>query len=295
MKAPRFTRRGSRESNGTAIVLTQDREVAGSNGPIPVREYQPTEERTGAVPFVWVHGGGFVSGGLDQSESDQVARAIAATGRRVLTIDYRLIPLWPVFGSGRLKPSTNRYPTQVIDVEDAMMDYASSTAAGSVLLGGASAGAALALSATMRMRDANRPLPGALVLAYGTYHAELPPIPAHIAKRCRGRHRIQLFTPQTVRRMHLNYAGSEELLFRRGTLPGGGPLHGLPPMLLLDADADNLRASGEALATELVAANVVVSTHVVTGTGHGFLDKPRTDAFREGTRQIADFLDRYDS
>lgn len=280
---------------GRIELTVHNREIAGRNGAIPVRDYQPANERTGAVPFVWVHGGGFVSGGLDQKESDQVARAIAATGRRVLTIDYRLIPLWPVLGRNRLKPSANRYPAQVIDVEDVLIDYRRSTAGGPLVVGGASAGATLAVSALMRMRDAGLPLPQATVLAYGTYHAKLPPIPAHIAERLRGRHRLQFFTPANVHKMNLNYAGSEELLHHPGTFPGGGPLHGLPPALLLDADADYLRASGEALAAELVAAHVVVSHHVISGTGHGFLDRPGTSGFSDGTRQIAEFLDHCDT
>ncbi|MFI8778127.1 alpha/beta hydrolase [Brachybacterium paraconglomeratum] len=290
-----ITRRAeARRPGDRATVDVHDRDVVGRNGPVRVREYRSRNERSEATPFVWVHGGGFISGGLDQRESDQVARSIAATGRRVVAIDYRLIPLWTVIGRPRLKPSENRFPAQVNEVEDVVAEYSRSAPGGTVLLGGASAGAMLALSATVRRRDEGLPLPRALALAYGTYHATLPPVPDHIAQRFRGRHRWQFFTPQNVHRMNLNYAGSEELLHRDGTFPGGGDVHGLPPVLLLDAEADGLRSSGESLGAELIASGVAVSQQVVAGTGHGFLDKPRTTAFRDGVHRIAAFLDDHD-
>ena len=40
--------------------------------------------------LLWVHGGAFVSGGLDQRESHEVALALSALGTPVTTVDYRL-------------------------------------------------------------------------------------------------------------------------------------------------------------------------------------------------------------
>jgi acetyl esterase len=292
MTMKRNTRNSPSDVGGSQVEI-ENRVTTGRNGPIPVREYLPVNERPGALPFVWLHGGGFVSGGLDQKESDRVARSIASAGRRVLAVDYRLIPWWPLVGKFRLKPSENRHPVPLQDAEDAITDYASRTA-GPLLVGGASAGAALAASATMRMRDAGMPLPRATVLAYGTFHAELPPIPPHLAQRLRGRYRWQFFTPKNTHKMHLNYAGSEEQLALPGTFPGGGDLHGLPPTLLLDADGDTLRASGEAFAAELTAAGVTATHRVIPDTGHGYLNKPGTRGFVEGTRRITEFLSRFD-
>ncbi|HLT66261.1 MAG TPA: alpha/beta hydrolase fold domain-containing protein [Microbacterium sp.] len=46
------------------------------------------------------------------------------------------------------------------------------------------------------------------------------------------------------------------------------------PDLVLDADRDSLRVSGEAFARELAAAGVVMRYVVVPDTSHGFLDRP---------------------
>ena len=281
----------ARATQPAQAVATENWTVQGRAGAIPVREYRPAAERPSALPFVWIHGGGFISGNLDQKESDALARSIAAGGRRVLTVDYRLVPAWPFVGKFKLKPSENRYPAAREDVEDAVLDF-TSRAPGGFTVGGASAGACLAATASMRFRDGGLQLPSALVLAYGTLHAELPPSPPALREHLRGTNRLQPFTPRFTRNMHLNYAGSEENL--REAFPGGGDLHDLPPTLILDADHDTLRASGEAFATELAAAGVEVTSGYIPGTRHGFLNRPKTDAYAEGVRRITTFLNRLD-
>ncbi|MBT2502328.1 alpha/beta hydrolase [Curtobacterium sp. ISL-83] len=87
------------------------------------------------------------------------------------------------------------------------------------------------------------------------------------------------FRPDTVYRMNVNYAGSDEVMSQIDTFPGGGDLGRMPPTLVLDADRDVLRASGEALVAELGAAGVDVRHQIVGGTTHGFLDRPRRAAF----------------
>ena len=260
-------------------VSVRERVVQGRHGPLPVREYRPSHA-TGSAPLVWVHGGGFSSGGLDQRESDAPARALAARGRAVLTVDYRLAPKWPFRGQITLAPSPNRFPVPVDDVIDAYRDFAEREGA-APYLGGASAGACLSASAAQRLTgDPMRP-PG-LLLLYGIFHAALPPLSPHLRSRVRGVHGVLQFRPDTVHRMNLNYAGSEEALGDTRTFPGGGDVGGLPPTLLLDADRDTLRASGEAFAAELERSGVDVVHRIVAGSTHGFLDRPRSASFREG-------------
>ncbi|MDR0849184.1 MAG: alpha/beta hydrolase [Propionibacteriaceae bacterium] len=271
----------------------ENREVAGRHGPIPVRDYAPEGRQAAKPMLVWLHGGGFISGGLDQKESDSFARAIAETGRQVLAVDYHLVPRWPTLGKFRLTPSPNRYPVPVDDVVDVICDSATGADKGFVL-GGASAGACLAVTATMRLRDQNRPLPKALVLAYGAFHANLPPIPAHIAARTSGLHKLTQFSPKIIHDMNLNYAGSEEALATPGPFPAGGDLTGLPTSLFLNSDRDTLRASGEAFAQELKAAGVSTTQEVVADTPHGFFNLPKRDGFAEGIRHVVEFLTQVD-
>lgn len=186
----------------------------------------------------------------------------------------------------RLAPSPNRYPVPRDDVVDATRDLIAVTG-GAVHLGGASAGASLALSAAREMADA--PLLG-LALVYGTFHPELPPRDAALRARVRGRHAFGQFTPWVVRRMNLNYAGSVEKLPLAH--PGGSDLGDLPPVLLLDADRDTLRASSAQLAHELAGRDV--EHHVIADTRHGFLDRPDEGAFADGIQRLTTWLSAHD-
>jgi len=91
------------------------------------REYEPREPTD--TSLIWVHGGGWVLG--DTYTADPVARTIvASTGWRVISVDYRLAP-------------QHRFPAALDDV----LKVAERTNAGTVLIGGDSAGGNLAAAA----------------------------------------------------------------------------------------------------------------------------------------------------
>ncbi|MET7771071.1 alpha/beta hydrolase fold domain-containing protein [Nocardia sp. NPDC005366] len=97
-------------------------------------------------------------------------------------------------------------------------------------------------------------------------------------------------TPPAVHRMNLNYVGHEDLL-NSGAFPGGGDLTGLPPALLLDADHDTLRASGDTFAAELAAAGVPVRYTVVPHSWHGYLNRYRLNGIRFALAAMTGWLD----
>lgn len=161
--------------------------VAGPHGPIPVRTYSPAPgiSRSTALPFVWLHGGGFYSGGLDQPETHEVALALARAGFEVTTVGYRLVTLGGreraqreegsqgPSRAGRERRPDVRFPIPLDDVL-AVVEAVGARSPDGVVLGGASAGACLAAAAAYRLERAGAsPLRG-LFLAYGTFHAELP-------------------------------------------------------------------------------------------------------------------------
>jgi acetyl esterase/lipase len=274
---------------GVVDVVIDDAVVDGRHGSVPVRRYAPTAPA--GAPLVWVHGGSFSGGDLDMPESDAVARAIAATGRTVIAVDYQRVPPWSWWRAPR--PGTLpgvRYPLPVDDVADAFESVAR-THPGPVLLGGASAGACLAAAAALRQTRHGDAVPAALVLAYGTFHAALPPATPELRQRLRGRHSIVQFRRGTVDKMNRNYAGSLAAMRDPIAFPGGHDLRGMPPTLILDADRDSLRASGEHFAQELAAAHVTVTHHVVQDSTHGFLNTPDTPPFQAGVQQIITWLE----
>jgi acetyl esterase len=153
------------------LVTTTDSVVRGRDGDNPIRTYEPTAA-SGQTPFVWVHGGGFVLGGLEQVESDAPARYLAARGRRVVTLDYRLAPNPGLFKNPQLGAAPGRFPEAHYDVLD-VAEFLRARS-GTVSIGGASAGANLAAGALLSLRDQALPLPRSAVLAYGSFHSTLP-------------------------------------------------------------------------------------------------------------------------
>lgn len=266
-----------------------DEVVAGRHGAVPVRRYRGSSSPAHPQLLIWIHGGAFMSGGLDQLESHAVAAALARHGVEVVAVDYRLVPRCSFLRDappGRL-PGV-RFPVPLEDVVDVCTAVAGDRT--DYLLGGASAGAALAASAALRLPAERAQGPAGMVLAYGTFHAELPAPSAELRSRTGGVHSFLQFRPESVRRMNRNYAGTLDALDHPHAFAGGHDLCGLPAALLLDADRDTLRASSEMFADELVGAGVPVARHVVRGARHGFLDRPATGHFSRGIAVIADWL-----
>nr|WP_269781633.1 alpha/beta hydrolase fold domain-containing protein [Nocardia bovistercoris] len=263
-------------------VRTRDRTLRGRQGEIPVRDYVPEAARADAAALLWLHGGGFAWGNLDTAESHMVATRIAESGRTVRTVDYRLAPRFPWSRPG----AVNHFPAGLDDVVDAARDLAEH--AERIVLGGASAGACLAVTAARRLIAVS-----GLVLCYGIYHAELPPPSASVRDSVRGLAGYRQLSRPAVHRMNLNYVGRPDLL--DSAFPGGGDLTGLPPTLLLDADHDTLRASGETFATELETAGVPVSRTVVSNSWHGYLNRHQLNGFRFALDAMTTWLDARDA
>lgn len=279
------------DTSPTDAFTIEDHEIDGRGGPVLVRDYRP-RTRTARTAFLWVHGGGFSNGGLDQKESDAPARALAALGTAVRTVQYRLAPRANPWKDPDLSAHPGRYPAGLDDVVDAARSLVAETGR-AINLGGGSAGANIAAGAAMRLRDEESILPvRALALAYGTFHAVLPPSDA-IEAELRGVLAKWAFNPSMLRRMNLNYVGDPALLLPGYAFPGGGDVRGFPPTLLFDSSNDRLRRSGHAFAAELRAAGTDVREVVITGT-HAFLNKPKSPGFAQGMRELTSWLAAHD-
>lgn len=244
---------------------------------VPVRRYDPEGEPWATL--VWAHGGSFVRGTLDWPEADWVSRRFAEAGLRVYSVDYAL-------ASDSVKA-----PAPGNDVAAVLGSVIADSGSGAVFIGGASAGAHLAALAALSVAESatsgsGRPA-DALILEYPTLHRVQRADPA-IAEATAGLPEQRRFGAGRIAEMYDFYLGSgdpssgdpssgelaaDPAPVVAGELPAAA-LALLPPTIIVNADADDLRASGEQFAEQLRAAGVTVVEDVQPGTVHGYLNRP---------------------
>lgn len=253
-----------------------DAEAPAEGGPIGIRIYRPMG--AGTAGLVYFHGGGFVTGGID--EADVLCRRIAAeSGRSVCSVAYRLAP-------------EHRFPAAVDDAV-AALDWVADQADAlgidrdAIAVGGDSAGATLAAAVTQLARDAGGPAVERQVLIYGGFDlsrvypsaqemARAPILNAADAAWCVGQY----------------VSGEHDRLDPRAS-PLLGDLHGLPPALVIVAEYDPLRDEGEAYSDALRAAGNEVELQRFARQPHGFLLMGRLSSQSgRGFSMIGHFLRR---
>src|SRR3954467_2879250 len=132
------------------LAHVHERSIPGPAAPVRLRLYVPAAQamgRTRLPVMVYFHGGGFVLNGLETH--DGLMRLIAAeAGIAVCAVSYSLAP-------------EHRFPTQLLEAVAAigwLRENADDLGvdAGRIAVGGDSAGANVALSATLALRDGGR-------------------------------------------------------------------------------------------------------------------------------------------
>ena len=247
-------------------VDTRDDVVPGPHGPVPVRVYLPVGTDSDRPGLVWLHGGAFLGGDLDMPEADWTARHLAdRAGAVVVSVDYRLC-------HGGV-----HYPVPHDDVVAAFRWTRDNAGAlgvdpDRISLGGASAGGNLAIGAALKLRDEDGEPPAALLPIYPVAHSVLPPASASLAARMAEVPPLLRFLPKDTDFFNTNYLGGP-LSSADGYAFGAlAVLDGLCPTLVINAEYDDLRSSGEAFAAALALAGVDVRQVMVPGMLHGFLN-----------------------
>lgn len=222
---------------------------------LPVRVYSP--RRGELLPLVvYLHGGGFVAGGV--TVADRAVRGLAvAAGVVVVSVEYRLAPETP-------------FPGPQQDCLDAVrwaVAHAAALGADAdrLVLAGDSAGATLAASTSRTLRDTGGPPVVHQVLLYPTLAPPRGRTTRSLVDNAEG------FAMTTA---SLDWFWDHHLAGQPVT-PEAAPLlvedlAGLPATTLVVAEFDPLRDEGVAYAVALEAAGVPVTLHAVPGTIHGF-------------------------
>lgn len=237
------------------VSVEDDRIVAeGPDRELAVRHYRSNSEgpEIQDVTLLYLHGGGFVVGGLD-SHDTICADICARTGMHVMALDYRLAP-------------EHIYPAALDDTESA---YHHPHAQGRrIIVGGDSAGANLAAALCLRARRKGLPMPAGQVLVYpglgddfdteSHWRNEYAPM----LERADCIHYLELYTGRSP----ASAAGDGEVC----------PLvasdyEGLPPAAVFSAGIDPLRDDAALFAQRLRAEGIPVRYHDEPELVHGYL------------------------
>ncbi|NDU71346.1 alpha/beta hydrolase fold domain-containing protein [Actinomadura sp. DSM 109109] len=241
------------------LPVVRDIEVPGPGGPVPVRLYRPAPPERGPLPaVVYLHGGGWVLGGVDNV--DAFCRDLAAAaGCAVLSAGYRLAPEHP-------------FPAAVEDAWAVVSSVAGEPGRygvldGAVAVAGDSAGGNLAAVAALLARDAGIALAHQLLVYPVTDTAMDTPSWREYGTG------YGLDAGSLARFMDLYRGGADPRDPRLAPLRAPD-LAGAAPATVITAECDILRDEAEAYARRLAAAGVPVELRRYAGVVHSFFLLP---------------------
>ncbi|WP_315722705.1 MULTISPECIES: alpha/beta hydrolase [unclassified Bradyrhizobium] len=246
--------------NDLGAVITQDGHLPGAAGPVRYRSYAPASD-TSASPlrlpgFIYFHGGGLAAGSIDTH--DKVAAALAAaSGCRLLSVDYRLAP-------------ENKFPAAVEDAiaaTDFITRHAAALGidASQIVVGGDSAGATLAAAVCQQAKSTTAP---AIVLQC----LICPVLDFSRPWPSREQFGAGFLIDRTTWEADLADYVPEGIDVRTPLISPlcSSDLAGLPPAVIHTAEFDPMRDEGNAYAARLADAGVTVSHVCHDGMVHNF-------------------------
>lgn len=246
-----------------------------SAGGVPAQWIAAADARRDKV-VLYLHGGGFQVGST-RSHRALMGCISGAAGCRVLGVDYRLAP-------------EHRFPAALHDA-CAAFDWLLSQglAPADIALAGDSAGAGLALSMLLTLRDGGRALPAAAVLM--SAWTDLTASGDSYATRAAA---DPIHQRPMILAMARNYLGADGNPSDPRASPLFADLHGLPPLLMQVGDRETVLSDSTRFADKARAAGVTVELEVWDGMVHVFQQFPtELREAREALQSIGGFLQRH--
>lgn len=240
-----------------AAIETSNYLVATADHAVPVRLYREAGAPGPLPVVVYLHGGGFMLGDLDSSDS--IAWGLCEQARAaVVSVDYRLTPDFP-------------YPAAFNDCYGVIEHLARAgddlgLNGSRIVLCGDSAGGSLAAACSLALRDRGGPRVLAQALVYPTLGCQ-PTLPSYEENRD---------GPSLTRESMIYYNSKYLTRPQDWTDPYAAPISatnvsGLPPTLVHTAQYDPIRDDGREYAAKLAAAGSPVTYREARGMLHGFL------------------------
>lgn len=239
-------------AGGPRMWSTADHDLNG----IRLRVYRPRADEV-LPAMLYIHGGGWTMFSVDTH--DRLMREYAArAGIVVVGIDYSLSP-------------ETKFPGALDEVVAAFTWLAEGGAGTAVdqrqvAIGGDSAGANLAVTAAVKLRQDKRPMPAALLLNYGAFD----PRPAPSYRRYGGPD--YMLTVPEMEMFWDNYVRQAADRENPLVAPIFADLHALPPTFMAIAECDILADGNHAMAERFRASGVDVMEQEYVGATHSFLE-----------------------
>ncbi len=224
----------------------------GPQRAVAARLYRHAQQVHAGTVLLYLHGGGFLLGGLE-SHADACSGWCAATGIDVLAIAYRLAPEHP-------------HPAQLDDVQAAFAHLQAQGAR--VIVGGDSAGGNLAVALCLRQRAQAGPMPVGQLLIYPGLGGD-----TSIGSYVSNANAPMLTTAESAMYFGLRTGGMD---CDSASEPELMPLKaadflGMPPAFVVTADIDPLRDDGRTYVERLQADGVAAQYRNEAELVHGYL------------------------
>ena len=253
-------------------VQTRDLTLPGAAGPLAARLYDTDLSTSGRPALLFLHGGGWVQGGIDTHDGLCGQLALEA-GCRVIALDYRLAPEhpWPAA------------PDDVLAVWRGLMTDPGAVGIDPARLavGGDSAGGNLAAVLIHDLAAAGEVGPAAQLLVYPALDTGFatPSMQSLRGAYLLPRDRMEWYSAQYVP------AGADQNDPR--IAPARSPhLSAVPPTMIVTAGHDPLRDDGAEHAARLQAAGVPVVYREFSGQIHVFVSVRK--AIPEGRQAVTE-------
>ncbi|HVT34126.1 MAG TPA: alpha/beta hydrolase [Nevskiaceae bacterium] len=230
----------------------------GRAGPIAIKKYLPPKIDPSMPRLMFLHGGGWIGGGLDTL--DHLCASVAAQAScLVVSVEYRLAPETP-------------FPGALEDCDDALSwtlrdsSLGPLPAAGLVVMGESAGGNLAAALCVLRARQGNSPIRHQILI--------YPALDFTMASESMHTIRQPGLEKKNVLRLIEMYCGQADLKDPLVSPMFADNASALPPAYIITADVDPLRDDGARYARKLADAGVPVRYDNYPGMPHGFFFTP---------------------
>lgn len=241
-----------------------DLEINAADHDVPVRVFSPRPRLDAVLPvLLYFHGGGWVTGNID-TYSTVCASLAQATGRMIVSVDYRLAP-------------EHRFPNGFNDCRAVYKKLCAEGLLGTkpedITLIGDSAGGNLAAAVSLMVRDTGGFVPKKQILLYPALfndHSPSSPFKSIVENGT-----DYVLTAKRVSDMMDLYQSSEEDLQNPYFAPlVAADFSNQPQTLIITAEFDPLRDEGEYYGEKLREAGNKVHVFRMADALHGFISLP---------------------